>query len=90
MKINNIGNVYGVYTNKAKGPVKAEAKTSGGKDSVAISGFGHEMQVAKQALSNVSDIRYEVVDKIKEQMEAGKYNVTASMLADKLLQNIEE
>ncbi|MCQ2506015.1 MAG: flagellar biosynthesis anti-sigma factor FlgM [Lachnospiraceae bacterium] len=59
--------------------------TSMKRDSVSISEFGHDLQVAKQALAGTSDVRPEKVADIKQKMAAGTYNVPTGAIADKLL-----
>jgi len=85
MRINGLNNVNNVYKNNKATKAYGASSVSGSKDTLAISGFAKELQVAKQAVDHAPDIRQARVDEIKQQMEAGKYNVTASQLADKLL-----
>jgi negative regulator of flagellin synthesis FlgM len=85
MRINGINNVNGLYK-PGKVSKSVEAKgTSTGKDSLAISSFARELQVAQQSVHSAPDVRQARVNEIKEQMEAGKYNVTASQVAEKLV-----
>lgn len=60
-----------------------------GKDSFALSPFGKELSIAKQAVSQTPDVRQAKVDEIKKQMEAGTYNISASQVADKILKNFQ-
>lgn len=85
MRINGINNVNAIYkTNKAK---KAYGSTDVKKssDTVAISDFAKELSIANNAVKHTSDIRTDKVGTIKSQMEAGTYNVSASEVADKLI-----
>jgi len=85
MRINGIGNVNDLYK-PGKTTKTYDTKTvSGGKDSFAISDFAKEMQVAKQSVQSAPDIRQAKVNDIKAQMEAGKYNVSAAQVAEKLV-----
>ncbi|MDA3847544.1 MAG: flagellar biosynthesis anti-sigma factor FlgM [Vallitaleaceae bacterium] len=85
MRINGIGNVNELYK-PGKSTKTYDAKSvSGGKDSLAISDFAKDLQVAKQSVKSAPDIRQARVDDIKSQMEAGKYNVSASQVAEKLV-----
>ena len=64
---------------------KTEKSSSYTKDSVEISGFGRELQIAKQAVAQAEDVREDRVQELKAQMANGTYNVPMSALADKLL-----
>ena len=65
---------------------KKQDKVSGyTKDSVEISGFGRDLQTAKQAVAQVEDIRPDKVQELKAKLDNGTYNVSMSALADKLL-----
>ena len=88
MRINGIQGVNQVYnTNKLK---KAYGSTdvSSSKDTLALSDFAKELSVAKASVEQAPDVRQGRIDEIKKQMEAGTYNVTASMLADKMIDKL--
>ena len=54
-------------------------------DKVEISQAGMDYQVAKQAVKGATDIRFDIVNDIKERLANGTYNVSDEDLADKLL-----
>lgn len=85
MRINGLNNVGNVYKSNKSSKAYGATSVSGSKDTLAISDFAKELQVAKQAVDHAPDVRQAKVDEIRGQMEAGKYNITASQLADKLL-----
>lgn len=64
---------------------KTEKSSSGSKDSVEISSFGRDLQIAKQAVAQAEDVRTDRIQELKESMANGTYNVPMSALADKLL-----
>ena len=64
---------------------KTEKPASYSKDSVEISGFGRDLQIAKQAVAQAEDIREDKVQELKASMANGTYNVPMGALADKLL-----
>ena len=64
---------------------KAEKPTGYTKDSVEISGFGRDLQIAKQAVAQAEDVREDKIQELKASMANGTYNVPMSALADKLL-----
>ena len=55
------------------------------KDSVEISEFGRDLQVAKQAVAQTEDVRMDKVQELKARIANGTYNVPMGALADKLL-----
>ena len=84
---NQIAQLYGATsTNK----VKSTTQTASVKDQVTISRAGRDYQIAKQAVSEASDIREDKVADIKSRIEAGTYSVDPGDFADKLLQKFYE
>lgn len=61
---------------------KGKAKAS---DVFEISQTGKDLQVAKQAVKDAPDVREDKVNKIKEQLAAGTYHVSAEEFADKMV-----
>lgn len=83
---NQIGQIYGV-----KGKYKAgAAPKEAGSDKVEISSFGRELQIAKQAVAENSDIREDRVAQLKAQIDGGTYNISGESFAEKLLARYEE
>ena len=62
-----------------------EKPKSYSKDSVEISSFGRDIQIAKQAVAQTDDVRTEKIQQLKNSIANGTYNVPMSALADKLL-----
>ncbi|MCQ2537992.1 MAG: flagellar biosynthesis anti-sigma factor FlgM [Lachnospiraceae bacterium] len=89
MRIDAMSEIYSVY--QANGKMKkVESAKAMPRDSVSISGFGRDLQVAKEAISATPDVREDKVNAIKTAMANGTYNVPMSALADKLLAQSEE
>lgn len=85
MRINGINAMSQVYNaNKAKKAYGASGTTNS-KDTLALSDFAKELSIAKSAVDQTPDIRQTRVDEIKQQMQAGKYNISAAQIADKLI-----
>lgn len=85
MRINGINAMSQVYNaNKAKKAYGTQ-NTANTKDTVALSDFAKELSVAKTAVDQTPDVRQTRVDDIKQQMQAGTYNVTAAQIADKMI-----
>ena len=85
--VNQIQQVYG--TNKTRRPVKTSS-VSYGRDGVEISTIGKDIQTAKKAVNDASDIREDKVASLKAQIANGTYNVSAESFADKLMKKFEE
>ena len=61
---------------------------TGGAEHIAISSKAKDIQKATEAVNAAPDIRIEKVDRIKEQITNGSYNVSSEKLAEKILENI--
>lgn len=74
-------------TNKLKGTAKKTTATA--TDSLEISEFGKDYQIAKKAVAESPDVRADKVKDIMERMKAGTYNVSiedvAAKMADRIL-----
>ncbi len=85
MRIEAYSQVAKVYeANQTAGKTSA-AKTAAGRDEVQISSFGHDYQVAKQAVADTPDMRQEKVLDIAARVNSGSYKVSAEDFAAKLL-----
>lgn len=83
---NQISQIYGV-----NGKVKATQTSRVSKtDKLEISSFGRDLQIAKQAVANSSDVRADRVAQLKSQIQNGTYDVDADSFADMLLQKFSE
>ena len=75
-------------TNKAK---KAAVGSSVNvSDKLQLSSLGKDIQWAKKAVAESSDVREDVVAPIKARIQSGTYEVSADSFADKLIQKFEE
>lgn len=72
--------------------VKSTAKTKGKSfsDVLELSQAGKDYQVAKQIIARTPDVRETKINEIKQQMEAGAYNVTIEQVADKMVDKYYE
>ena len=80
---NQIAQVYGVQ--KVSKTQKAQS-TSRLRDQVSISQAGRDYQVAKNAVSEASDIREDKVAQLKNMVESGQYQVSGDDFASRLLE----
>lgn len=89
MRIEAYSQVMQAYQTKKATPTKP-ATGSSFRDQLNISSTGKDIQTAKTAVTNSSDIRTELVDSIKSQIADGTYEVSTEAFADKLMQRYEE
>ncbi len=79
---NQIAQIYGA----SKATQTAKTKSVGmGSDKVEISSFGRDLQVAKQAVAETSDIREDKVAELKSRIDAGTYSVDTADFASVLM-----
>ena len=76
----------GDKTNTSKSP--DVTSSTGGAEHIAISSKAKDIQKATEAVNAAPDIRIEKVDRIKEQITNGSYNISSEQLAEKILENI--
>ncbi len=89
MRIEAYTQVQQLYNTKKV--TKTQSKASAGRaDELQISGFGRDIQIAKQAVAGSQDVREDVTASIKSQIQAGTYDVGIESFADKLMKRYEE
>ncbi len=81
---NMINQIYGANSTKKSKSTNGTGYASF-KDEVSFSSMGKDMQIAKNALASVPDVRESLVSDIKSRMEQGTYEVSADDFADKLM-----
>lgn len=84
MRIEAYNAVNQIYSAKKPQQVN-KANKSRSYDQVQISSLGKDLQVAKQAVKEASDIRKEVTEPLKASINAGTYSVSEDDFASKLL-----
>ncbi len=89
MRIEAYTQVQQLY-NSTKVQKEQSIARKGATDQVNISSTGLDIQVASAAVKGASDIRYDVVEPLKQSIQNGTYEVSAESFADKLLQKYEE
>lgn len=73
------------------GKPKAASKTSKAaseNDSLEISSFGRDYQIARNAAAESSDVREDKVKDIRNRMQAGTYNVSFEDVAESLVERL--
>ncbi len=86
MRINSIKQVEQIYrkTNAKSNVTSTKASSS---DRIEISSMGRDLQVAKKAVSESDDVRWEKVKDIKERMQSGAYSVSCEEVAEKMVES---
>ncbi len=85
---NQISQVYG--TSKISKGYNTNAIGAGATlDKVSFSSVAKDMQIAKNALKNVPDIREDKVNELSAKMANGTYQVSPESFADKLIAAFE-
>lgn len=87
MRIDAYNQVAQLYnTDKAAKTPSTKSIKGAARDEVQISSFGHDYQVAKQAVTAASDIRDDKVAQVAAKVNFGNYNVSADEFAAKLFE----
>lgn len=82
---NMINQVYGTKNTKKTGNLNSTSYANF-KDEVSFSSMGKDMQIAKAALADASDVRENLVKDIKTRIADGTYEVSDEDFANKLLE----
>lgn len=85
MRIDAYAQVQQLYSTKKTQKVTNQAKASF-KDQLQISSKGKDIQTAKNAVANASDVRQEVVAPLKQAVQAGTYQVSGEDFAQRLFE----
>jgi negative regulator of flagellin synthesis FlgM len=79
--VNRVSQVYQTQTNTRK----KDVFTTADRETYAVSSFGKDYQTAKNALAEVSDVREDKVSSLKQQINAGTYEVSNEDFAAHLM-----
>lgn len=89
MRIEAYNQVQQIYSNSKVNKAQAPKKTNDVRDTVSFSSIGKDIQIAKQAVKEVPNVREDLVASIKAAVKNGTYDVSNEAFADKLLENFE-
>lgn len=91
MRIDAYNQISQLYQNSSVKKTE-EKKTSklSFRDELMLSAQGLDAQIAKQAVKNTPDIRKDLVDPIKEQIQNDTYEVDMDDMAGKLLEKYND
>lgn len=84
----NVNKAMQIYNKKSTQSMKNSKGVKGPKDELELSNNAKEYQVALKAFKNLPEVRQDLVDDLKAQINQGKYNVSGSEIADKIIQSI--
>lgn len=87
MRVDAYSAVSQIYHKGAASSVKKKGGTASYSDKLEISRTAKDYQVAKEAVSNASEVREDKVAYIKAKMAAGTYRVSAEAVAGRILDN---
>lgn len=86
MRIEAYNQVAAMYQTNKAAKTQSTYGVSQARDEVQISSFGHDFQIAKQAVAEASDIREDKVSELKSSVQSGDYSVDSGDFANKLLE----
>ena len=89
MRIEAYNQIQQIY-NDSKVKKAQNTYKAGQTDQVEISSFGKDIQAAKKALAGTPDIRENLTEPLKQQIQNGTYSVSGESFADKLLEKYDE
>ncbi len=88
MRIDAYNAVSQIYQNNNRTSTVNKSKSvKNASDKIEISETARTYQTAKSAVDKASDVREDKVAHIKAMMALGTYNISASQIADKLMNN---
>jgi len=89
MRIQSYIQVQQMYNTQKPNRTQKSTQTSF-SDKLQISTLGKDIQTAKMALANTSDIREDRIADIKSAIQDGSYEVSSESFADKLLEKYSQ
>jgi negative regulator of flagellin synthesis FlgM len=64
---------------------KRSANRAVKEEKVSLSSMARDIQQAEQAIEKLPDVREQKIQELKDQIEAGKYNVNGEKIAEKMI-----
>ena len=86
MRIDTLNQVAGLYKLNKPAKTTNTTGTAMARDQVQISRVGKDYQIARQAVTNASDVREDKIADLKAKIAAGSYNVSTDDFASKLME----
>lgn len=85
MRIEAYNQIASLYKTNKTAKTRQAYGVGSVKDEVQISQIGRDVQIAKQAVAEASDIREDKVAELKTRIQSGNYNVDSGDFASMLL-----
>lgn len=89
MRIEAYNQIQQIYNDSKLKKTQSVSKT-GKTDQVEISSLGKDIQTAKKAVTQTPDVRTELTDPLKKQVQDGTYDVDGMTFAERLLEKYNE
>ena len=91
MRVDNAYSAYKLYNTSGSGRPRRTATFGQGpqEDTFTLSVQAEDYQLARKAISRLPDVRDQKVLQLQSQIESGQYSVSASAVADRILQNLD-
>lgn len=86
MRIESYNQINQIYCSEKTNGIKQNIATSK-NDKLEISQTGLDYQIAKKAVAEVVDVREELVNKVKADIQSGNYDVSADDFANKVIES---
>lgn len=90
MRIDAYNQISQIYKADNKTKISKAASVKSSSDQLQISGFGRDLQIAKQAVAKTPDVREDVVADYKARIQSGSYEVSNESFANKLMEKFSE
>lgn len=87
MKINKMDKALQVYNKVEMNKTKA-TKAKMGKDEIKFSDRAMDYKFAMEKIKETPDMRMDKVEKLKEEIKSGNYNISAREIVDKIYENL--
>lgn len=91
MKISNNSNInkaMQIYKQNKTEPVKDTKKIEKPKDQLQLSTKAKEYQIAMNAFKKLPEVREDLVNKLKDEINQGKYNVSGKEIVDSIIEGV--
>lgn len=87
MKINKMDKALQVYNKVEMNKTKA-TKAKMGKDEIKFSDRAMDYKFGMEKIKELPEMRMDKVEKLKEEIKSGNYNITGRQIVDKIYENL--
>ena len=89
MKVSNVLKAYDVYRTDRSVASNRMSRAEENRDMMALTSQARDFMDIRKALSSTPDIRADKVASIKAKYDAGRYEVSSSDIAEKILSKLD-